>query len=67
MIGSAYRNKGIQPLLDAVNRYLPSPLDREVFAKDHAQSAGPRCRWRRTPMRRSWPWLSSSSKSRSGR
>ena len=35
MIGSAYRNKGIQPLLDAINRYLPSPLDREVYAKDH--------------------------------
>jgi elongation factor G len=36
MIGSAYRNKGIQLLLDAVNRYLPSPLDREVYAKDHS-------------------------------
>ncbi len=35
LVGSAYRNKGIQPLLDAVTRYLPSPLDREVFAKDH--------------------------------
>ena len=26
-IGSAYRNKGVQPLLDAVIRYLPSPID----------------------------------------
>jgi elongation factor G len=35
MVGSAYRNKGVQPLLDAICRYLPSPLDREVFAKDN--------------------------------
>ncbi|MCE5267821.1 MAG: elongation factor G [Planctomycetaceae bacterium] len=27
-IGSAYRNKGVQPLLDAIVRLLPSPLDR---------------------------------------
>ncbi|CCW59945.1 unnamed protein product [Phytomonas sp. EM1] len=28
LVGSAYRNKGIQLLLDAVERYLPSPLER---------------------------------------
>src|SRR5437867_2127201 len=33
-LGSAYRNKGVQPLLDAVCRYLPSPLDRTVLAKN---------------------------------
>ncbi|MBW2369882.1 MAG: elongation factor G, partial [Deltaproteobacteria bacterium] len=26
-IGSAYKNKGVQPLLDAVNQLLPCPLD----------------------------------------
>ena len=28
-LGSAYKNKGVQALLDAVARYLPSPLDVE--------------------------------------
>ena len=35
-LASAYRNKGVQPLLDAVVRYLPAPEERETtaFMKD---------------------------------
>lgn len=33
LVGSAYKNKGVQLLLDSVCRYLPSPLDREISAK----------------------------------
>ena len=31
-IGSAYKNKGVQPLLDGVGYYLPSPMDISVAA-----------------------------------
>ena len=34
-MGSAYKNKGVQLLLDAVNRYLPSPRDRQYTATDN--------------------------------
>jgi elongation factor G len=33
LLGSAFRNKGVQLLLDAITRYLPSPLEREIHAK----------------------------------
>ncbi|MBX9924369.1 MAG: elongation factor G [Rhabdochlamydiaceae bacterium] len=31
LCGTAFKNKGIQPLLDAIVRWMPSPLDRSVI------------------------------------
>ena len=38
MMGSAFKNKGVQELLDAVNAFLPKPTDRTISAIDLDQT-----------------------------
>ncbi len=40
-MGSAYKNKGIQPLLDAVTRLLPCPAEVESYALDTGREEQP--------------------------
>ena len=57
LCGAAFKNKGVQPLLDAVVDYLPSPLDMPpvegIDPKREASSTRPRTTRRRSARSRS--------------
>ena len=66
LCGSAFKNKGVQPLLDAVVDYLPSPLDippLKGIDPENRQGSRPRAAddKRRSPASRSRSWTTRSS------
>ncbi|MDN6311057.1 MAG: elongation factor G, partial [Psychroflexus sp.] len=44
MCGSAFKNKGVQALLDSVMRYLPSPVDVEAIEGENPDTGEPEIR-----------------------
>ena len=40
-MGAAFKNKGVQPLLDGVIDFLPSPIEKPNFALDRSKNEEP--------------------------
>ena len=62
LCGSAFKNKGVQPLLDGVVDFLPSPMDIPPLeatepASDEKIIASPPTTRRRLPVSRSRSWM----------
>ena len=67
LVGSAYKNKGVQLLLDAVASLPAQPARPPDLWPRTTTTAWPRSPWPPTPMRRWSPWRSSWSRSSSAR
>ena len=61
-LGSAYRNKGVQPLLDAIASYLPSPEERESLAYRVSDETGEEEKFKLEPGDKSAPLVAMAFK-----
>jgi elongation factor G len=65
-VGSAYKNKGVQHLLDGVSELLPSPLEANKSRSRSRTTRRPRSRWSATTPSRCARWRSSWRRASTG-